>query len=56
MMLTLTASIMYWHLKRPTIDTQSRQLDCETASLSESTSNLSSDDSASDLSADDNGI
>ncbi|XP_078167481.1 fimbrin-2-like [Carex rostrata] len=52
MMLTLTASIMYWHLKRPATDTRSQQLDCETASLSESTSNLTSDDSASDSSAD----
>ncbi|KAJ4798470.1 fimbrin 1 [Rhynchospora pubera] len=53
MMLTLTASIMYWHLKRPTAsDTRSQPLDCETASLSESTSNLTSDDSTSDSSAD----
>ncbi|KAJ3678306.1 hypothetical protein LUZ60_002109 [Juncus effusus] len=52
MMLTLTASIMYWHLKRPSNYDQSN---FETASLTESNLSSTSDDSASDSSIDDNG-
>ncbi|EES03042.1 hypothetical protein BDA96_03G188900 [Sorghum bicolor] len=50
MMLTLTASIMYWYLKRPT----SHSLDSENGSSCETTSITTSDDSASESSIDDN--
>ena len=50
MMLTLTASIMYWYLKRPT----SHPLDSENGSSCETTSITISDDSASESSIDDN--
>ncbi|ONM32225.1 Fimbrin-2 [Zea mays] len=50
MMLTLTASIMYWYLKRPT----SQSLDSENGSSCETTSITTSDDSASESSIDDN--
>ncbi|VAH60631.1 unnamed protein product [Triticum turgidum subsp. durum] len=51
MMLTLTASIMYWHLKRPT----SYSLDPDNSSLCETSSISTSDDSASESSIDDSG-
>lgn len=51
MMLTLTASIMYWHLKRPT----SYLLDPENSSSTETSSISTSDDSASESSIDDSG-
>ncbi|KAL5222561.1 hypothetical protein ABZP36_027274 [Zizania latifolia] len=51
MMLTLTASIMYWHLKRPT----SYSLDSENGSSCEASSTSASDDSASESSFDDSG-
>ncbi|XP_072964623.1 fimbrin-2-like [Typha angustifolia] len=54
MMLTLTASIMYWHLKRPTED-RSVPSDGENGSSSETISNSTLDDSASESSTDDNG-
>ncbi|OEL23727.1 Fimbrin-2 [Dichanthelium oligosanthes] len=50
MMLTLTASIMYWYLKRPT----SLSLDSESGSSCETSSTTTSDDSASESSFDDN--
>ncbi|XP_062211617.1 fimbrin-2-like [Phragmites australis] len=49
MMLTLTASIMYWYLKRPT----SYSLDSENGSSCETSSTSTSDDSASESSIDD---
>ncbi|CAM0881247.1 unnamed protein product [Alopecurus aequalis] len=49
MMLTLTASIMYWHLKRP----KSYSLDPENSSSCETSSISTSDDSASESSIDD---
>ncbi|KAG1330842.1 fimbrin-2 [Cocos nucifera] len=54
MMLTLTASIMYWHLKRPTED-RHVELDGQNGSSSETISNSTLDDSASESSTDDNG-
>ncbi|VAH76369.1 unnamed protein product [Triticum turgidum subsp. durum] len=51
MMLTLTASIMYWHLKRPT----SYSVDPDNSSLCETSSISTSDDSASESSIDDSG-
>lgn len=53
MMLTLTASIMHWYLKRPTIKDTSVSLDGENGISSDSTSSSSSDDSASESSTDD---
>ncbi|KAF8689418.1 hypothetical protein HU200_041884 [Digitaria exilis] len=50
MMLTLTASIMYWYLKRPT----SHSLDLENGSSCETSSTTTSDDCASESSYDDN--
>lgn len=50
MMLTLTASIMYWTLKQPAED---RASDTETGSLVDSSSNSTVDDSASESSTDD---
>lgn len=51
MMLSLTASIMYWHLKRP----KSYSLDPENSSSCETSSISTSDDSASETSIDDSG-
>lgn len=51
MMLSLTASIMYWHLKRP----KSYSLDPENSSSCETSSVSNSDDSASETSIDDSG-
>ncbi|KAK4799971.1 hypothetical protein SAY86_025336 [Trapa natans] len=50
MILTLTASIMYWFMKQPTDDRPS------VASDSDTSSNSTTDDSASDSSSTDNGI
>ncbi|CAL4963454.1 unnamed protein product [Urochloa decumbens] len=49
MMLTLTASIMYWYLKRPA----SHSFDSENGSSCETSSTTTSDDSASESSFDD---
>ncbi|XP_074561681.1 fimbrin-2-like, partial [Curcuma longa] len=56
MMLTLTASIMYWYLKRPATeeDRSVPSLDGENGSSSESASSSTSDDTASESSTDDN--
>lgn len=52
MMLTLTASIMYWHLKQP-IEDQITSSDSESSTMDTiSTSTL--DDTASECSMDDN--
>jgi plastin-1 len=51
MMLTLTASIMYWHLKRP----KSYSLDPQNSNSSKTSSILTSDDSASESSINDSG-
>ncbi|CDP03964.1 unnamed protein product [Coffea canephora] len=53
MILTLTASIMYWYLKQPTED----QTSCgssDSESLLDTTSNSATDDTASESSADEN--
>ena len=52
MMLTLTASIMYWHLKRP-VEDRAMSSDSENGSSSETVSNSNIDDSASESSTDD---
>lgn len=54
MMLTLTASIMYWHLRRPAED-RSVASDGENGSSSETISSSALDDSTSESSTDDNG-
>ncbi|TMW96489.1 hypothetical protein EJD97_007270 [Solanum chilense] len=52
MILTLTASIMYWHLKQPTEDQSLASSDCDSSSVdTASTSTL--DDTASESSVDD---
>ncbi|WOL03695.1 hypothetical protein Cni_G12415 [Canna indica] len=56
MMLTLTASIMYWHLKRPiTEDRSAVSSDGENGSSSDSSSSSTSYDSSSESSTDDSG-
>lgn len=55
MMLTLTASIMYWFLKQPTEDRPGGASDNESVSLSETASNATTDDTSSESSADENG-
>ncbi|CAN4098616.1 unnamed protein product [Withania somnifera] len=53
MMLTLTASIMYWHLKQPMEDQTTTSSDSDSSSVDTiSTSTL--DDTASECSMDDN--
>ncbi|KAH7684910.1 EF-hand-containing protein [Dioscorea alata] len=52
MMLTLTASIMYWYLKRP-VEDRAMSSDSENGSSSETVSNSNIDDSASESSTDD---
>ncbi|AES79032.1 putative dystrophin [Medicago truncatula] len=52
MILTLTASIMYWFLKHPAVVEERTSSDCE--SQVETISNSTLDDSASDFSAEDN--
>jgi len=51
MILTLTASIMYWFLKHPAVEERTSS-DCE--SQVETISNSTLDDSASDFSAEEN--
>ncbi|XP_020085629.1 fimbrin-2-like [Ananas comosus] len=55
MILTLTATIMYWHLKRPTNEERFVASDGENGSSSETISNSTLDDSASESSTDDGG-
>ncbi|CAK8560100.1 unnamed protein product [Lathyrus sativus] len=55
MILTLTASIMYWFLKHPHEERTVGISDSESGSQLETTSNSTLDDSASDSSADENG-
>ncbi|CAI8612489.1 unnamed protein product [Vicia faba] len=52
MILTLTASIMYWFLKHPVVE--ERSSDSENGSQVETTSNSTVDDSASDFSVEEN--
>ena len=55
MILTLTASIMYWFLKQPHEERAGGTSDSESGSQLETTSNSTLDDSASDSSAEENG-
>ncbi|WOL16128.1 hypothetical protein Cni_G24910 [Canna indica] len=55
MMLTLTASIMYWFLKKPIAEERSVSSDGENGSSSENASSSTSDDTASESSTDDSG-
>ncbi|QCE11373.1 fimbrin-2-like [Vigna unguiculata] len=55
MILTLTASIMYWFLKHPLEERTVGGSDSESGSQLETTSNSTLDDSASDSSAEENG-
>ncbi|KAF5470275.1 hypothetical protein F2P56_010799 [Juglans regia] len=55
MILTLTASIMYWFLKQPLEDRPSGISDSESGSQSETISNSTIDDSASESSIEENG-
>ncbi|CAL9095942.1 unnamed protein product [Musa textilis] len=55
MMLTLTASIMYWCLKRPIPEDRTVSSDGENGSSSETTSTSALDDTASESSLDDSG-
>ncbi|XP_059434599.1 fimbrin-2 isoform X2 [Corylus avellana] len=55
MILTLTASIMYWFLKHPVEDRPSGTSDSESGSQSETISNSTIDDSASESSIEENG-
>lgn len=55
MMLTLTASIMYWCLKRPITEDRTASSDGENGSSSETTSTSALDDTASESSLDDSG-
>ncbi|KAK7373524.1 hypothetical protein VNO80_06937 [Phaseolus coccineus] len=55
MILTLTASIMYWFLKHPLEERTVGSSDSESGSQLETTSNSTLDDSASDSSAEENG-
>lgn len=55
MILTLTASIMYWFLKHPVEDRPSGISDSENGSQSETISNSTIDDSASESSIEENG-
>ncbi|KAG6628883.1 hypothetical protein I3843_14G044800 [Carya illinoinensis] len=54
MILTLTASIMYWFLKQPLEDRPSGSSDSESGSQSETISNSTIDDSASESSIEEN--
>nr|GMD64269.1 fimbrin-2 [Ipomoea batatas] len=55
MILTLTASIMYWYLKQPAEDRMSvSSSDSETGSLLDTTSTFTTDDTASETSSDEN--
>ncbi|OIW21246.1 hypothetical protein TanjilG_31175 [Lupinus angustifolius] len=55
MILTLTASVMYWFLKHPDEERTVGTSDSESGSQMETVSNSTLDDSASDSSAEDNG-
>ncbi|KAG4921516.1 hypothetical protein AAZX31_18G139300 [Glycine max] len=55
MILTLTASIMYWFLKHPLEERTVGNSDSESGSQLETTSNSTLDDSASDSSAEEKG-
>ncbi|KAB1225653.1 Fimbrin-like protein 2 [Morella rubra] len=56
MILTLTASIMYWFLKQPVEDSRpSGTSDSDSGSQSETISNSTTDDSASESSIEENG-
>lgn len=55
MILTLTASIMYWFLKQPVEERPSGASDSENGSQSETISNSTMDDTASESSTDENG-
>ncbi|XP_059626276.1 fimbrin-2 [Cornus florida] len=55
MILTLTASLMYWFLKQPGEDRSCGTSDSESGSQSETTSNSTIDDTSSESSTDDNG-
>ncbi|KAA8543569.1 hypothetical protein F0562_021685 [Nyssa sinensis] len=55
MILTLTASIMYWFLKQPVEDRPCGASDSETGSQSETISSLTTDDTSSESSTDENG-
>ncbi|KAK4419722.1 Fimbrin-2 [Sesamum alatum] len=54
MMLTLTASIMYWTLKQPTEERPCGSSDSETGSILDTSSNSTMDDTASESSIDEN--
>lgn len=54
MILTLTASIMYWFMKQPSEERPVGLSDSDTSSQSETTSNSTLDDSASETSGDEN--
>ncbi|KAL2238490.1 fimbrin-2 [Sesamum indicum] len=54
MMLTLTASIMYWTLKQPAEERPCGSSDSETGSILDTSSNSTMDDTASESSIDDN--
>ncbi|XP_077212048.1 fimbrin-2-like [Tasmannia lanceolata] len=55
MMLTLTASIMYWFLKQPLEENSSVASDSENGSSLETISNSTTDDSVSEASSEENG-
>ncbi|GLT64804.1 hypothetical protein SLA2020_372740 [Shorea laevis] len=55
MILTLTASIMYWFLKHPVEEKPSTTSDSESGSQVDTISNLTTDDSASESSIEENG-
>lgn len=55
MILTLTASIMYWFLKQPVEDRPSGISDSEGSSQLETISNSTTDDSASESSMEEHG-
>ncbi|KAL2488355.1 Fimbrin-2 [Forsythia ovata] len=56
MILTLTASIMYWNLKQPMEERPCGSSDSESGSILDTTSNSTTDDTASESSTDDNSI
>lgn len=55
MILTLTASIMYWYLKQPVEEKPSATSDSENGSQVDTISNSTMDDSASESSIEENG-
>ncbi|XP_022848865.1 fimbrin-2-like [Olea europaea var. sylvestris] len=56
MILTLTASIMYWILKQPLEERSCGSSDSESGSILDTTSNSTTDDTASESSTDDNSV